>query len=81
MSRRHVGQAWDHTASLLVILANANRDPKKRFRPYGLADFHPDMTSAPRGMPVNAETLELAGKSFGCKTTRKVRARDIVVSD
>lgn len=32
---------WDHTASLLTMTANINRDTKKRRRPYQLADFHP----------------------------------------
>jgi hypothetical protein len=33
---------WNHTASLLAILANAHRDPKKT-RPAKPAEFHPYM--------------------------------------
>ena len=32
--------AWAHTASLLAMLANVNRDPK-RTRPFQPADFDP----------------------------------------
>jgi hypothetical protein len=32
---------WDHTASILALIANANRDPKKRHQPYQPKDFHP----------------------------------------
>lgn len=32
---------WDHTASVLTMLANANRDPKKRRQPYRVSEFHP----------------------------------------
>ena len=31
---------WNHTAALLSMLANANRDPKKG-RAFKPADFHP----------------------------------------
>jgi len=32
---------WNRTALLAVLLANPNRDTKKRPRPYGVSDFHP----------------------------------------
>jgi len=32
--------AWDHTASILALVANIHRDPKKS-RPFVPADFHP----------------------------------------
>jgi hypothetical protein len=31
---------WNHTASVLALLANAHRDPKKT-RPFTPSDFHP----------------------------------------
>jgi hypothetical protein len=31
---------WQHTASLMALLANCHRDPKKT-RPYRPKDFHP----------------------------------------
>lgn len=35
-------ERWNHTASLLALLANANRDPK-RTRAFRPADFHPHL--------------------------------------
>ncbi|MEW4530204.1 hypothetical protein [Maioricimonas sp. JC845] len=32
--------AWNHTAALLALIANAHRDPKKT-RPFRPTDFHP----------------------------------------
>lgn len=32
---------WKRTASLMALFANANRDPKKRSKPYTPNDFDP----------------------------------------
>ena len=32
---------WDQTSLLAMLLANANRDPKKKRKPYTTADFDP----------------------------------------
>ena len=32
---------WSHTATLLAMTANVNRNPKKRATPYSPLDFHP----------------------------------------
>jgi len=32
---------WGQTGSVLAMLANVNRDPKRRKRPFGVADFVP----------------------------------------
>ena len=41
MAEGRCREAWNHTADLLTLLANANRDPKKKQRPFHPADFHP----------------------------------------
>jgi hypothetical protein len=43
MSQSRTQEQWNHTAALLAMLANVNRDPKKgrAFRPL---DFHPSQT-------------------------------------
>ena len=41
MSDGHSCQAWNHTAELLCLLANCNRDPKKKRHPWHPFDFHP----------------------------------------
>ena len=45
MTHARQQESWNHTAALLAMLANVNRDPKKgrAFRP---GDFHP--VPAPR---------------------------------
>jgi len=40
MAEAQCRQRWNHTASLLAMLANAHRDPKKS-RPFQPRDFHP----------------------------------------
>ncbi|MGD9856510.1 MAG: hypothetical protein AB7U20_16305 [Planctomycetaceae bacterium] len=40
MAESRQSDAWNHTASVLALLANAHRDPKKT-RPLKPADFHP----------------------------------------
>ncbi len=37
-------ESWNHTASLLTLLANVNRNSKKKAKPYQLSDFHPHRT-------------------------------------
>lgn len=33
--------AWDRTAAVMALIAEVNRDRKRRPRPYTPADFHP----------------------------------------
>jgi hypothetical protein len=40
MAHARQQDGWNHTASVLAMLANVNRDPKKR-RAFKPADFHP----------------------------------------
>lgn len=32
---------WNHTADLMALLANLQRDPKRRSRPFERGHFHP----------------------------------------
>lgn len=34
-------QAWQHTAQLSAMIANAHRDPKQRAKPFLPGEFHP----------------------------------------
>ena len=34
-------QAWQHTAQLSAMIANSQRDPKKKSKPFLPAEFHP----------------------------------------
>jgi len=40
MARARQQDNWNHTAAVLALLANVNRDPK-RGRPFKPSDFHP----------------------------------------
>lgn len=45
MAEENARDKWNHTASILCLLANLHRDPKKH-RPYKPSDFSP-FTSRP----------------------------------
>ena len=49
------GQAWDRTALIAALIANANRDPEKRSEPFEQADFMPRRMELE---PDEAEALE-----------------------
>jgi hypothetical protein len=34
-------EQWSHTSALMALVANVNRNPRKRSRPYSPIDFHP----------------------------------------
>lgn len=53
MAEGRTQENWNHTASVLAMLANVNRDPKKG-RPLRPADFHPLMTPASDPPPLKA---------------------------
>ena len=46
MAEARIKQQWAHTASLMALLANAHRDPKKG-RAFKPADFDPTRKLAP----------------------------------
>ena len=41
MAEEHDKTQWNHTASIHATIANVNRDPKKRKKPFTPEDFHP----------------------------------------
>lgn len=41
MAERRIEYDWNHTAAVMALLAEANRDPSKRSRPYRPEEFHP----------------------------------------
>jgi len=57
-------QLWAHTSSLLALVANVNRDVKKRPRPFKPADFNPHerKKGAKLGVAELKEMLEGEGK-------------------
>ena len=65
MAEARVDAEWDHTAAVLCILANINRDPKKHgpFRP---DQFHPFRRSSGSlsGVRITPENIGLLKKVF-----------------
>lgn len=51
---------WDRTASVLAMLANTVRDPKRKADPYSPEDFHP-MRERQQKAPAPATAAELDG--------------------
>lgn len=49
---------WDRAAPLLVILANAHRDPAKKPTAYQLGDFHPYVKREPTGLSITPATID-----------------------
>jgi len=48
-------EAWHHTSSVLCMMANARRDPKKKPKPFSPRDFDPTQKKRGRnrtGIPV-----------------------------
>jgi hypothetical protein len=69
-------QHWNHTASVLCLIANVNRDPKKT-QAFQASDFHPYETrQSSGGVPITAKNIgALRGLA---KRTRKRKAPSIV---
>ncbi len=41
MAEGRVRESWNHTSSILALIATVNRDRKKRSRPFDPREFHP----------------------------------------
>lgn len=54
---------WDHTAPLLTLIANVNRDPKKQ-RPFRPEDFHPFRKRTPAGVRITRRNIGLLKRAF-----------------
>ena len=49
---------WDIASAQMALLANINRDAKKRARPYSPADFHPLRDTPLRGMRITRANIK-----------------------
>jgi hypothetical protein len=52
--------AWNHTAAMMALVANCNRDPKRRPRPFEPRDFHPMVDvrrRSPRGQVLTPQNF------------------------
>ena len=61
MTQARQRDAWNHTASVMALLANVNRDPKKG-RPFKPADFHPSPSKKAKrkkGIPLTVDNIKM----------------------
>jgi len=60
MAETKARERWAHTSSLMALIANCNRDPKRRRRPWTPADFNPlgRPGRSRGGVPITAENIE-----------------------
>ena len=58
-------QEWSRTANIMALIANCNRDPKKRPAPYTPADFGPYSKAPARaGILVTKDNIGLLRAAF-----------------
>ena len=62
MAESRIGEQWNHTAALLSLLHNANRDPK-RGKPSSPEDWHPYAKTVNRHKPT-PEAFEMLKAVF-----------------
>jgi hypothetical protein len=58
MYEGHSRDEWTRWSNLLALIAETNRDTKKRRTPYSADEFNPHVTARrPRGMPLTKQVL------------------------
>ena len=55
---------WVQTSAVLAMLANANRDPKKKPRPYQPNDFNPFARRAAKQRPLPPAPVSILKEIF-----------------
>lgn len=65
MARARAEDNWAHTSTVLAMLANVHRDPKK-IRAFTPDDFNPLVRkkSGGRSIPITADNIEILKKLF-----------------
>jgi hypothetical protein len=56
-------EMWGHTSTVLAMIANCNRDPKKS-RAFNPADFNPYAAKRRRGIPITAGNIDILRRIF-----------------
>ena len=65
MARGRQKCQWSQTSAVLAVIANANRDTKRRPDPFTPDDFNPFAEyRGPRGIPFNKETSRVLAAAF-----------------
>lgn len=71
MAEGRCEQAWAHTSSILAMIAEVNRDRKKRSRAFRPADFNPYAAEpdSATGIPITRANIEVL-KAFANRKAR-----------
>lgn len=67
MAEGRVRQEWNHTSCILAMIANVNRDRKRRSRPFDPKEFHPlehGRESGKAGFAVKAGDVSILKQVF-----------------
>ena len=56
-------EMWGHTSTVLAMMANCNRDPKKS-RVFSPSDFYPYAARRRRGIPITAANIDVLRRIF-----------------
>ena len=67
---------WNHTAALLAMMANVNRDRKKKPTPFKPADFSPYVSGTKKtGMAVTSQNIGMLKQAFVDRRTERTQIR------
>lgn len=64
MARGRQRSEWAQTSAVLALVANCNRDPRRRPYPFTPDDFDPFAEYRPRGIPFTKETSRLLAQAI-----------------
>jgi len=67
MAEIRTEQAWNHTASLLALIAETHRDPDRKRTPFSALDFHPMHRRRRRRREMTDEEAKLQLEAFAGK--------------
>ena len=71
MAESRARDNWAHTSSMLAMLANANRDRKKKPMPFKPVDFSPYEAKQKSGVQMNARNIGLLKSVFVDRRTQR----------
>ena len=65
MTEGRIRQEWNHTSTVLAMIANVNRDRKKRSRPFEPREFHPmERAKQETGLAVRSGDISVLKQVF-----------------
>ena len=63
--------AWATAAAVMCVIANANRDVKRRPQPFGPADFDPHEIAAARRRTTTNVSVDILKRVFVCDSSAR----------